>query len=127
MLVRLRETVTTVMCHLELRIEAPPEMPAPSSPRRMTETRSDPAFADSEMQMAGANGGEPRPARAAQPARMPITAGGPARVPPGWVFAEALGRHIDPRDPSTWGKVPRNATCPCGTGKKFKHCHGRMA
>jgi preprotein translocase subunit SecA len=24
-----------------------------------------------------------------------------------------------------WGKVPRNAVCPCGSGKKFKHCHGK--
>ena len=31
----------------------------------------------------------------------------------------------DKNDPSTWGKVPRNAPCPCGSGKKFKHCHGR--
>ncbi|MFP6761142.1 MAG: SEC-C metal-binding domain-containing protein, partial [Rhodospirillales bacterium] len=31
---------------------------------------------------------------------------------------------IDPEDPSTWGKVGRNTTCPCGSGKKFKHCHG---
>jgi preprotein translocase subunit SecA len=29
-----------------------------------------------------------------------------------------------PTDPSTWGKVSRNAPCPCGSGKKFKHCHG---
>lgn len=33
---------------------------------------------------------------------------------------------IDPKDPSTWGKVARNAPCPCGSGKKFKHCHGRI-
>ena len=33
---------------------------------------------------------------------------------------------IDPEDPSTWGKVPRNAPCPCGTGKKYKHCHGQF-
>ncbi len=32
----------------------------------------------------------------------------------------------DPNDPSTWGKVSRNAVCPCGSGKKFKHCHGRF-
>ena len=31
---------------------------------------------------------------------------------------------IDPRDPSTWGKVARNEPCPCGSGKKYKHCHG---
>jgi preprotein translocase subunit SecA len=27
-------------------------------------------------------------------------------------------------DDEAWGKVPRNAPCPCGSGKKFKHCHG---
>jgi len=32
----------------------------------------------------------------------------------------------DPNDPGTWGKVSRNAPCPCGSGKKFKHCHGRV-
>ena len=30
----------------------------------------------------------------------------------------------NPNDPSTWGKVSRNESCPCGSGKKFKHCHG---
>jgi preprotein translocase subunit SecA len=29
-------------------------------------------------------------------------------------------------DPATWGKVSRNAPCPCGSGKKFKYCHGQM-
>ena len=29
-------------------------------------------------------------------------------------------------DPTTWGKVGRNEECPCGSGKKFKHCHGRF-
>ncbi|WP_428648875.1 preprotein translocase subunit SecA [Roseibium sp.] len=32
----------------------------------------------------------------------------------------------DPNDPSTWGKVGRNEACPCGSGKKFKHCHGAL-
>jgi preprotein translocase subunit SecA len=30
-------------------------------------------------------------------------------------------------DPTTWGKVGRNEACPCGSGKKYKHCHGRYA
>ena len=30
-------------------------------------------------------------------------------------------------DPSTWGAPARNAPCPCGSGEKFKYCHGRMA
>jgi preprotein translocase subunit SecA len=33
----------------------------------------------------------------------------------------------DPNNPDTWGKVGRNEDCPCGSGKKFKHCHGRYA
>ncbi|MAN80465.1 MAG: preprotein translocase subunit SecA [Magnetovibrio sp.] len=33
---------------------------------------------------------------------------------------------LDPNDPTTWGKVPRNAPCPCGSGNKFKHCHGKV-
>jgi preprotein translocase subunit SecA len=31
----------------------------------------------------------------------------------------------NPNDPSTWGRVSRNEPCPCGSGKKFKHCHGQ--
>ncbi|MFC0240378.1 preprotein translocase subunit SecA [Rhodopseudomonas telluris] len=33
----------------------------------------------------------------------------------------------DPNKPDTWGKVGRNEDCPCGSGKKYKHCHGRYA
>jgi preprotein translocase subunit SecA len=32
----------------------------------------------------------------------------------------------NPGDPSSWGKVGRNEACPCGSGKKFKHCHGQF-
>ncbi|MDB5566571.1 MAG: preprotein translocase subunit SecA, partial [Tardiphaga sp.] len=38
---------------------------------------------------------------------------------------EAVAR--DPNKPDTWGKVGRNEDCPCGSGKKYKHCHGRYA
>ena len=31
----------------------------------------------------------------------------------------------DPNTPATWGKVARNTPCPCGSGKKYKHCHGK--
>ncbi|MGB6118574.1 MAG: SEC-C metal-binding domain-containing protein, partial [Mesorhizobium sp.] len=33
----------------------------------------------------------------------------------------------DPNNPASWGKVGRNEACPCGSGKKFKHCHGAFA
>ncbi len=34
---------------------------------------------------------------------------------------------FDENDPATWGNPGRNESCPCGSGKKFKHCHGRVA
>jgi preprotein translocase subunit SecA len=33
---------------------------------------------------------------------------------------------FDAADPATWGEPGRNDPCPCGSGKKFKHCHGRF-
>jgi preprotein translocase subunit SecA len=50
------------------------------------------------------------------PALAPMAAGG--------IVAEA---ERNPNDPSSWGKVGRNELCPCGSGKKFKHCHGKFA
>ena len=48
-----------------------------------------------------------------------VRGGGAGRSP-------AVPLHIvfDPNDPSTWSKTSRNASCPCGSGKKYKHCHG---
>jgi preprotein translocase subunit SecA len=40
--------------------------------------------------------------------------------------ADAASPRRDPNDPSSWGRVGRNEPCPCGSGKKFKHCHGRF-
>jgi preprotein translocase subunit SecA len=47
------------------------------------------------------------------------SAGAAARVP--------LIAGFDPADDSTWGNPGRNDLCPCGSGDKFKHCHGRLA
>ena len=69
-----------------------------------------------EPGMAQATAGGPGPANgAATPARALAMAGGPA------------GRMVaDPEDTSTWGRVGRNAPCPCGSGKKYKNCHGAL-
>ncbi|WP_417600874.1 preprotein translocase subunit SecA [Pararhodobacter oceanensis] len=40
---------------------------------------------------------------------------------------EAALPGFDENDQSTWGNPGRNQNCPCGSGKKFKHCHGRLA
>ncbi|MGL4729915.1 MAG: preprotein translocase subunit SecA, partial [Bosea sp. (in: a-proteobacteria)] len=56
-----------------------------------------------------------------QPAMMTAAA-----VPAGFIADEPVGDR-DPNDQSTWGKVGRNEPCPCGSGKKYKHCHGQFA
>ncbi|MEH2559171.1 preprotein translocase subunit SecA [Bradyrhizobium algeriense] len=38
---------------------------------------------------------------------------------------EAIAADRDPKNPASWGKVGRNEDCPCGSGKKYKHCHGK--
>ncbi len=48
----------------------------------------------------------------------------PALVGNGFGAVRAAERN--PADPSSWGKVGRNEVCPCGSGKKYKHCHGRF-
>ncbi len=40
--------------------------------------------------------------------------------------AEPVTANFDETDPSSWGNPGRNAPCPCGSGKRFKHCHGRL-
>ena len=52
-------------------------------------------------------------------------AGAAASAPP--VALTPLVEGFDENDPSTWGNPGRNDPCPCGSGKKFKHCHGRIA
>ena len=46
---------------------------------------------------------------------------------PDQAAAEPLVEGFDEGDPATWGNPGRNDACPCGSGKKFKHCHGRLA
>ena len=39
--------------------------------------------------------------------------------------AQTAAAMINPDDPATWTNVTRNAPCPCGSGKKYKYCHGK--
>jgi hypothetical protein len=41
--------------------------------------------------------------------------------------ARTGGAARNPGDPASWGKVGRNDPCPCGSGKKYKQCHGQLA
>ena len=42
-------------------------------------------------------------------------------------LAPRRGDAVDPNNPASWAATPRNAPCPCNSGKKYKHCHGRTA
>ncbi|HKL70922.1 preprotein translocase subunit SecA [Salibaculum sp.] len=55
------------------------------------------------------------------------TSGAAAGAPAAAAAAAATREGFDEHDPATWGNPGRNETCPCGSGKKFKHCHGRLA
>ena len=106
MLVDLRERVTSLLLRIELRPEAPP--PAPEGIGFLDMRHPDPAMAAAELEMA--NGGTTY-----EPVPMSIGTAAPRPVAEG----------VDPNDPSTWSRTPRNAPCPCGSGKKYKACHGR--
>lgn len=41
--------------------------------------------------------------------------------------AAAAKAGFDEADEATWGNPGRNDACPCGSGKKFKHCHGELS
>jgi preprotein translocase subunit SecA len=107
MLDELKERVTALLA----RVELAPEPIRPPPPMQFMETHPQPlsAFAgEPEMVLEGAGGaslGTGSMALASQPMRSDV---------------------IDPNDPSTWRNTSRNAPCPCGSGRKYKHCHGRL-
>ncbi|NOZ32248.1 MAG: preprotein translocase subunit SecA [Alphaproteobacteria bacterium] len=101
----LREVVVGQLSHVEVQVRQP-EMPPPD-------------FAQmSENLTGGATNGSG--ARAAGPRGAAGVGGAAGAAAPGG----ASTAEIDRNDPTTWGKVRRNEPCPCGSGKKYKHCHG---
>ncbi len=109
---KLREAVTGQLMHIEL---APPEdqlQPAPLPP--MQAHHVDLTTGMDEMAMADA-------VLASEARGVPM---GEARRAP-LQTRRMEGDGVDPNDPATWGRVARNAACPCGSGKKYKHCHGK--
>jgi len=102
MLDELKERVTSMLARVELGPEAPPE----------------PLF----RPMAQQNLQYSDPAASAPYAGGDVLEAERPRMALGTQAATA----IDPADPATWRDTPRNAPCPCGSGKKYKHCHGRM-
>jgi preprotein translocase subunit SecA len=100
LLVNLRQTVTAQLMRVELVREAA-DAPPPEAPRgeghHLDGTTGEDDFGGDTMTLT-------RPESQAVPAEQ-----------------------RDPKNPATWGKVGRNEPCPCGSGKKYKHCHGAFA
>ncbi len=123
MLVALRQQVTSVLSHVELRVAPPPE-PPPFAEFSFGE----PVPAEREEAMAEAVA--PAPGRAPNgaargrgPSRGDFHGGGNGGTR-GRTGERTAERSAAPRAP--WAGTPRNAACPCGSGRKFKHCHGRI-
>jgi preprotein translocase subunit SecA len=110
----LREAVTAQLMRVEIMASPPPEQSMAPLPA-MEAHKIDPTTGEDEMALALAG--------AETLARHGIGGGGTALAAAR--EAQALARN--PKDPTSWGKVGRNEPCPCGSGKKFKHCHGRYA
>jgi preprotein translocase subunit SecA len=102
----LREAVTAQLMRVQIVQQPPEQEQAPKLPY-MEAHHIDPSTGEDELALAAAG--------AQTLARHGIGTGA----------AAAPARN--PKDPTSWGKVGRNEPCPCGSGKKYKHCHGKYA
>jgi preprotein translocase subunit SecA len=113
----LREAVTAQLMRIEV-VAAPPPEQQPTALPAMQAHKIDPLTGEDEMALAVA-GGE----TLARQGIVRASATGNVGAAAATGLAQAPPR--DSNDPTSWGKVGRNEACPCGSGKKFKHCHGR--
>jgi preprotein translocase subunit SecA len=97
MLDDMRERVCFMLARVELSSEPPQPLPEPAFNRMVT----------------------------SHPAPEGGIGGGVAEMEPLSLAMGAVAA-FNPNDPATWTATPRNAPCPCGSGNKYKHCHGRM-
>jgi preprotein translocase subunit SecA len=104
----LRRDVTRMLMHVQVR--APEQAVPERRPVRMTESHIDPVTGENEMASSVVDGPMPR--------------SGSAGV--ATMYARARAATVDPLDQETWGRVSRNAPCPCGSGQKYKACHGKI-
>ncbi|HTP75389.1 MAG TPA: preprotein translocase subunit SecA [Rhizomicrobium sp.] len=96
---RMRSDVIRQLMHIQIAEEPPPALVDPSM-QQMRASHIDPLTGEDEIVDA-----LPSPAQRT---------------------VQRRDQAVDPNNPQTWGKVQRNAPCPCGSGRKFKHCHGAL-
>jgi len=107
----LRRDVTRTL--MRLQVSRPEEAaPRPQAPQRSIESHIDPLTGENEVALAAAE------------TRESLRRGASAGIATMSGFARAQG--VDVAKPETWASAPRNAPCPCGSGQKFKACHGKI-
>ena len=112
----LREQVTAQLSRIEIMMQEPQEEYPPGGPALppMFAQHLDPVTGENEMDYAGLGSGSDG-------------GGGPAYgFAAQGLSADGAVLERDPTDAATWGRVGRNEPCPCGSGKKYKHCHGNL-
>jgi preprotein translocase subunit SecA len=113
MLVNLREAVTGQLMHIQAMPGEDEDLFQPVELPAMQAHHPDPFTGEDELAMADAAiSASERAGSRSQDRRAPLQ-------------TRRAATALSPTDPSTWGKVARNAPCPCGSGKKYKHCHGK--
>jgi len=112
MLANLREAVTGQLMHIQGAPEPDEEAREPVDLPPMRAQHIDPFTGEDELAMA----------EAALAAEVHPGIRDERRTP---LQTRKRVSDLNPKNPATWGKVARNAACPCGSGKKYKHCHGK--
>ncbi len=97
---KMRVDVVSQLMQIQINVEQPPQLVDPSIDQ-LEAIHADPFTGENEF-------------------------AGPDAVPNSPFVNRMPDVAVDPNNPSTWGKVQRNAPCPCGSGRKFKHCHGAL-
>ncbi len=104
MMMRIEEQVSSRVAHVQINLEQGDDgvdLIAKAPKQKMVESRNDPT-------MAGILEDQGRVVTSKDP-----------------IIANVKAEDRDPNNPATWGNVGRNEPCPCGSGKKFKQCHGK--
>ncbi|NQV85312.1 MAG: preprotein translocase subunit SecA [Rhodospirillales bacterium] len=110
MLNMLRERVTQVLCYVELEMDGVSQALSNRPEQEMIESREDPAFKGEAFFGSDGDAG--------------YEDGELAQLAP--VTSRQAASTLNPDNPETWGRVSRNAPCPCNSGRKYKHCHGKL-
>jgi preprotein translocase subunit SecA len=117
MLDRIKHETIALLSRIQVRTEAEIEAQERERERQMARQLQTQHAAPQSVIASDAEPVEPEPV-AASPARAQMAAGGPETLGPRAAAVEQVVRQ--------GRKVGRNEPCPCGSGKKFKHCHGQL-